>query len=123
MVHGIAESNIISVTKHDAVLSKTGPNDVLVKVDKELEETERFHQEQHQDKGVKQDVTSTDENLFPSSGLSKFISQQMYDQQIELIHVTESEDQLKTMNVSSQSVQMPEKQQESQVMTIPHIYK
>jgi hypothetical protein len=48
----------------------------------------------------------------------------MYDQQIELIHVTESEDQLKTMNVlSSQSVQMPEKQQESQVMTIPHIYK
>ena len=60
MVHGIAESNIISVTKHDAVLSKTGPNDVLVKVEKELEETERFHQEQNQDKGVEQDVTSTD---------------------------------------------------------------
>ena len=123
MVHGIAESNIISVTKHDAVLSKTGPNDVLVKVEKELEETESFNQEQNKDKGVEQDVTSTDENLFPSSGLSKFISQQMYDQQIEFIHVTESEDQLKTMNVSSQSVQMPEKQQESQVMTIPHIYK
>ena len=123
MVHGIAESNIISVTKHDAVLSKTGPNDVLVKVEKELEETESFNQEQNKDKGVEQDVTSTDENLFPSSGLSKFISQQMYDQQIEFIHVTESEDQLKTMNVSSQSVQMPEKQQEFQVMTIPHIYK
>ena len=30
MVHGIAESNIISVPKHDEVLSKTGPNDVLV---------------------------------------------------------------------------------------------
>ena len=123
MVHGITESNIISVTKHDAVLSKTGPNDVLVKVEKELEETESFNQEQNKDKGVEQDVTSTDENLFPSSGLSKFISQQMYDQQIEFIHVTESEDQLKTMNVSSQSVQMPEKQQEFQVMTIPHIYK
>jgi hypothetical protein len=47
MVHGIAESKIISVPKHDAVLSKTCPNDVLVKVEKELEETERFHQVSH----------------------------------------------------------------------------
>ena len=110
----------------NTLLSKTGQNDVFVKVETEAEENERFQQQHHQDKSAQQDISSLNEYLSRFSGPPTFPFQQMYKYPTELIHVTQSEDQQQQqnmMNDNSPSVQTPEQQQQPQVMTIPHIYK
>ena len=109
----------------NTLLSKTGQNDVFVKVETEAEENERFQQQHHQDKSAQQDISSLNEYLSRFSGPPTFPFQQMYKYPTELIHVTQNEDQQQSMmNDNSPSVQTPEQQQQQQpqVMTIPHIY-
>jgi hypothetical protein len=97
-------------------LSKTGQNDVFVKVETEAEENERFQQQHHQDKSAQQDISSLNEYLSRFSGPPTFPFQQMYKYPTELIHVTQTDDQQQNMmNDNSPSVQTPE-QQQSQVI-------
>lgn len=100
----------------NTLLSKTGQNDVFVKVETEAEENERFQQQHHQDKSAQQDISSLNEYLSRFSGPPTFPFQQMYKYPTELIHVTQTDDQQQNMmNDNSPSVQTPE-QQQSQVI-------
>ncbi|KAK4005061.1 zinc finger protein 534 [Daphnia magna] len=103
----------------NTLLSKTGQNDVFVKVETEAEENERFQQQHHQDKtSAQQDISSLNEYLSRFSGPPTFPFQQMYKYPTELIHVTQIEDQQQQqqnmMSDNSPSVQTPEQQQQQQ---------
>lgn len=106
------------------LLSKTGQNDVFVKVETEGDENERFQQQHLQDKNSAQDISSLNEYLSRFSGPPTFPFQQMYKYPAELIHITsQNEDQQQQqqnmMNDNSPSVQTPEQQQQQpQVRTV-----
>ena len=113
----------------NTLLSKTGQNDVFVKVETEGEVDDRFqHQHQHEKNSAQQDITSLNEYLSRFSGPPTFPFQQMYKYPTELIQITsqseeqqqQQQQQQNMMNDNSPSVHTPEQQQQPQVITISH---
>ena len=114
----------------NTLLSKTGQNDVFVKVETEGEVDDRFqHQHQHEKNSAQQDITSLNEYLSRFSGPPTFPFQQMYKYPTELIQITsqseeqqqqQQQQQQNMMNDNSPSVHTPEQQQQPQVIKISH---
>ena len=119
----VATSSTLQIQNQmlNTLLSKSGQNDVFVKVESEGDDNERFQQQNLQDKNsATQDISSLNEYLSRFSGPPTFPFQQMYKYP-DLIHIAsqseeQQQQQQQNMNMSDNStpVQTPEQQQHQQ---------
>ena len=95
----------------NTLLSKTGQNEVFVKVETESEENERFHAAHQEKNSAQQDIGSLNDYISRFSGPPTFPFQQMYKYPGELIQVPNHNEEQNMLTDHSPSVMTPEQPQ------------